>query len=417
MELVVGIVLTAGRNPYGYMIYDTRSKELAIVRELGQLAVYNPNKRNEYLMYNDKGKLLNNKNAKIVYLNGDEAFMYTHKKGYERFVGNLTDTGVVIVNPSTYTVYEVQDEEDVDNIDGIIDWDEDPHVVTHDNKIISLNDESNRMQRIPLAVERGKLTAVIVQSEDQDTVYCQACTEYRVCIELKSAGVRNVKDLTVDMLGRLTETYFSAELDTVWTTNALGNILHVKDRLRLSDGNYMLKCKAEGSFETNSSVVRGSRYNNVYVIIDSKDEVLLSLTSYTDIEDFLDILLSLDNNSNYGGYKEVYTLLSQIHLENPRVDLLWTGAGISRDDGGMYLLTHVKELDKDYWLRLLAVHNYEAFVNWAEQMESDNSGAVYRDMVDGIEGLIKKKPDCHSGLLEVRLNPDSCKDTQYRFAI
>lgn len=417
MELVVGVVLTVGRNPYGYKVYDTRSQETRVIQQLGENSVYNPEKRNSYIFYSDKGRVIENRTAKIVYLDGENVAMYTHKGGYERFKGNLTDPEVVIVNPASYTLYEVDDNELYCETDGIIDWDESAHVVSQDNDIISLGQGSEKVQRIPLISSAGKLTAVVVQSEDLDSVYTQACQEYRVCLELKQAGIASVRDLTLDTFDRLGDTYFCAKLNLAWTTLNLGRGLNIIGRCTLADGNFLLRCKSQLTFETESAVVQGSKYNNIYVVIDSKDEVKLSLTSYTDIEDFLDITLSLDCLDNYPEYKEVFTLLNAKHLESPRVDLLWTGAGISRKDGGMYLLTHVKELDKDYWLRLLAIHDYEEFVKWADYLESDQHAETYRDMVNGIEGLIKKKPDCESELLNVRIDPTKYTNTQYKFAI
>lgn len=390
MKLVVGIVLDTYRNPYGYMVLDTDKNEKAIERQLSADTLYNQQRRNDYIQFSCKGKVLNNKDATITYVMGDNAWAYTLSQGWGKFSGRLTDKNVVIVNPATVLVTDLDDEQ-----------------------------LETQLQTTKGLSEVAVTKAVVLQSAQQwsDDVYSAPCKEYQVCRELKLNGVQSVCDLTYYTFTRLMSTLYFAEVPKQWAEERIGKKLALIGKALISDGYSIIKCRSKEKFMTHSVVVQGSVFNTIYLLIDSNDELVSCYTSYSELEEILDNILSLDNLEDYPENKEIYTIVSNIHIRNPRADIEWVGAIINRADGGMYLATRVRELGKVYWLRLLSIANYAEFLKWATYFDTDEAGMYFSDMLHGIESIIRKSTTGTNNLLKVRLNPTLMLDTQYKFAI
>lgn len=389
MKLVVGIVLDSSKNPRGYMVYDTKTGVREQQNTILSDVVYNPNIRDKYIMYSLKGRITRNKDAKVTYVNGDQAWCYTHKGGWQEFTGRLTDKEVAIVNPSTLIF--------TDEKDSVI------------REMASTSDDFSNITYT--GVQGREVSPSIGQS------HSRVCKEYQVCKELKLSGVRTLADLNYYTFGRMVDTLYFAELPLQWAKERFGSQLKALEKITIRDGYKIVECKSTQKFKTQSVIVQGSKFNEIYLLVNRQDELVRAVTSYSMIEDILDILLSLDDYEDNPEYKELRTVASHIHLKNPRADIEWAGAAINRKDGGMYLSARVRELGKVYWIKLLAIANYAEFVEWSDSFDTDEEGAYFEDMLHGIEGIIRNTAIPNNKLSQILREPRKMIDSQYRFAL
>lgn len=389
MELVIGIVLDKSRNPAGYMVFDTSSNTRHQQKELTESNVYNKSLRNQYTVYSTTGRILRNKEKIITYINGDHAWSYSQGEGWHEFKGRLTDPNILIVNPATLAYYE-EPEIEVSNEVSIT-----PDIQDLDNL---------------------KITGVQITNDNRQSV-THMCPEYLVCRELKLNGVRSLCDLNYYTFGRLVDTLYFAELPLQWSQEKFGSQLKMFNRIPISDSYTILECKSNRKFNTQSIVVQGSRFNTIYLLVNQNDDLVRSVTSYASITDILDTILSLDDYEDNPEYKEIYTIISSVHLKNPRCDIEWVGAAINRKTGCMYLASRIRELGKTYWLQLLMIANYAEFLKWAIGFDTSEDGAYFDDMLHGIECIIRKTHPKGNKLTQVIENPQLMLDSQYKFAI
>lgn len=390
MKLVVGIVLDKGRNPKGYTVYDTDTNRKEFAETIDESVIYNKTQRNKYIVYSPKGRVLENKDSVIAYVNGDDILCFTHANGWGNFTGSLTDPNVLLVNPATILYTDITDNE--------------------------LKELANPLSETAAGLDTIRITGVKVVGDENEHIK-RTCQEYDVCRELKLCGVRTISDLSYYTFSRFVDTLYFADLPIQWSQERFGSQLRALTRVRLRDGYSLLSCKSDSRFLTQSIVVQGSRFNSIYLLVNSADTLVRAVTAYTEIEDILDTLLSLDNADDYPEYKEIYTIVSNIHLRNPRCDIEWVGAAINRKDGCMYLTARISELKKTYWLRLLGIANYPEFLKWAIGFDTSETGAYFDDMIHGIECIIRKSEPKDSRLAQVIQNPALMLESQYKFAL
>lgn len=427
-KLVVAVAKDRNYNAIGYRVYDKDTGEIEDIPLSDMWAVsalvenfspsdsnnnrYVCNEADEYVMYASltaKWRLSYNKGSKILfYQPEDEKFYLVNYAGILENADlnmilnhdNSTDNELKILNsgcvPNTKPWADIEaaaglaeiTEDNTDNSGGVI----------NNSKIIYRIEKEE--DKIELHQDNSEILSGYGNNADsygydmemtEKTEKINKAIEYDISIALRKADKSTVSSLNSRQYCDFTKCrVFMTELDTKWIKSKLKKSLSEVSRFNLADGNTVVKYESSESFTTTSNIIRGSKYNNIYVLFDKKtDKIICAHTSYKEIEDIMEELLDITDIYSKDTFKELNVLARNIHIENPRFDIAFVGACISRVTGELKFIAHIKELGREYDLVLCPIDDYDAYMSWAEYVEKSDNPIGFLEIKKLITSKIK----------------------------
>jgi len=257
---------------------------------------------------------------------------------------------------------------------------------TKSEKIVPMKSKEDRM--FAQMVEESLIRANDYTEEKYEIVQTY---EHMLSIRMNRQQITNIKDLNESWYKQLVDCkmYFY-DLGAGWCKSRLNKVLSELERIQFKDGNTLIKFTTSNSFKTKSSIIRGSRHNNIYVLLDGKDNIRYVHTSYKDIENILEDVIELSNIENGESHKYINILLRNVHIENPQFDIERIGVGVQKLTGNLELIAEIREMNKVSHFRLCNIQDYDKYMSWLDNIElQDDEDDTYNKIVRLVENKVR----------------------------